>query len=86
MKVQCLALVSLFASATAFAPAAFVARPQSFLANTASEDAVAAATAATEKFGATSQEARAAWDIVEEIDASTRYVLRIFFSPSVCLA
>lgn len=35
-----------------------------------SSDAVKAAMEATEKYGATSKEAAAAWDIVEEMDAS----------------
>ena len=40
-----------------------------------SAQAINEAMAASEKFGASSAEARAAWDVVEEIDASNRYVL-----------
>lgn len=35
-----------------------------------SSDAVKAALEASKKYGATSKEARVAWDIVEEMDAS----------------
>ena len=74
MKIQCLPLLALFASANAFAPLSLntAQRPATFLAATASEEAVKEAMAASEKFGKASPEARAAWDIVEEIDASTR--------------
>lgn len=75
MKVQCLTLLALFASANAFAPLALNTAqrgPVTFLEATASEEAVKEAMAASEKFGKASKEARAAWDIVEEIDASTR--------------
>ena len=82
MKAQCLALfLTLLASGgNSFAPVALTttkkagaSRPATLImASTASEDAVKAAMAAAEKYGKASPEARAAWDIVEEIDAATR--------------
>mmetsp|Transcript_33225 Transcript_33225/g.61185 ORF Transcript_33225/g.61185 Transcript_33225/m.61185 type:complete len:153 (-) Transcript_33225:471-929(-) len=69
-----LALTSalLVASASAFAPSATFVRPSVSLFNARvdSSEAVKAAMEASEKFGKTSPEARAAWDIVEELDAS----------------
>mmetsp|Transcript_40426 Transcript_40426/g.121806 ORF Transcript_40426/g.121806 Transcript_40426/m.121806 type:complete len:153 (-) Transcript_40426:1272-1730(-) len=69
-----LALTSalLVASASAFAPSATFVRPSVALSNARvdSADAVNAAMEASEKFGKTSPEARSAWDIVEEMDAS----------------
>ena len=71
MKLQIASLFALVASASAFAPASFGARPATLLKADAA-DAIKEAMAASEKFGASSPEARAAWDIVEEMDASTR--------------
>lgn len=67
------AAVSLLASAHAFTPAAFgVSRSSTALCMVQSADAVKAALEASKKYGATSVEARTAWDIVEEMDASNR--------------
>jgi hypothetical protein len=68
-------LVGLFlvlAAVDAFAPASVGVRRSVHLYNKRvdSSDAVKEAMAATEKFGATSPEAAAAWDVVEEMDAS----------------
>lgn len=68
-------------SASAFSPrSAFAARSTAItttrLSMVDSSSAVKEALAASKKFGATSEEARAAWDIVEEMDASNRYELR----------
>lgn len=41
-----------------------------------SSDAVKAAMEASEKFGKTSPEARMAWELVEELDASNRYEMK----------
>mmetsp|Transcript_24551 Transcript_24551/g.36010 ORF Transcript_24551/g.36010 Transcript_24551/m.36010 type:complete len:210 (+) Transcript_24551:58-687(+) len=61
----------LAASASAFAPSAFT-RPSTLLHNARvdSAEAIADALAASKEFGPTSKEARVAWDIVEEMDAS----------------
>ena len=68
------------ATSEAFAPSAFV-RPSSstrIFGTTANKvdtsDAIRVAKEASETFGATSAEARIAWEDVEEIDASNRYV------------
>jgi len=56
----------------AFVPAA-VARTPTFLASTTRPDATSAiqeALEASKKFGATSPEARLAWEAVEELDSS----------------
>jgi hypothetical protein len=70
MKVVGLFLA--LAAVDAFAPAPMGVRPSFHLYNERvdSSDAVKDAMAATEKYGATSPEAAAAWDIVEEMDAS----------------
>ena len=63
---------ALVATTTAFAPVS-VSRPQltkTFMVDTAK--AIEEAMAASKEFGASSPEARAAWDIVEEMDASNR--------------
>lgn len=73
MMFQTLSLLALVASADAFAPAGFGARASTLL-KADSAEAIKEAMAASEKFGASSPEARSAWDVVEEIDASTRYV------------
>lgn len=62
-------------AANAFAPAAFgVARPVTSLNVDARPDTsglVKEAMEASKKYGATSKEARLAWETVEEMDAST---------------
>ena len=68
MKFQIVA--ALCASATAFAPATFTSSRGFALKSTAAEEAIAAAKAASEKFGADSPEAAVAWEQVEEIDAA----------------
>ena len=73
MRILSLALS--VASACAFMPTAFrhnAARSFS-LSMVDSTAAIEEAMAATKEFGSTSPEARAAWDIVEEIDASNRH-------------
>lgn len=62
----------LLSSADAFAPMRPVTRQATFLASTiqTSEEAVTAAKEASDKFGATSKEARVAWELVEEIDSA----------------
>ena len=66
-------LALLAASASAFAPASVPSRAFRTTALAAdSSEAIKEAMAASEKYGASSPEARAAWDIVEEMDASTR--------------
>jgi hypothetical protein len=74
-KYRNMKLVGLFlvlAAVDAFAPAPMGVRRSVHLYNERvdSSDAVKEAMAATEKFGATSPEAAAAWDVVEEMDAS----------------
>ena len=71
MKCQIAFLLALAASTNAFAPSGFGARTSTLLRADA-EQAIKEAQAASEKFGASSPEARAAWDVVEEIDASNR--------------
>ena len=64
---------ALVATTTAFAPISMSSRPQltkTFMVDTAK--AIEEAMAASKEFGASSPEARAAWDIVEEMDASNR--------------
>lgn len=70
MKVVSVFLV--LAAVDAFAPAPMGVRPSVHLYNEKvdSSEAVKEAMAATKKFGATSPEAAAAWDVVEEMDAS----------------
>lgn len=70
MKVVGLFLA--LAACDAFAPAPMGMRGSVRLFNQRvdSSDAVKAAMEASEKYGATSPEAAAAWDIVEEMDAS----------------
>lgn len=70
MKV--VGLFFVLAAVDAFAPAPMGVRSSVHLFNERvdSSDAVKEAMAATEKFGATSPEAAAAWDVVEEMDAS----------------
>ena len=62
-------------SASAFAPSTFGVRQSTMLMMDSSK-AVEAAMAASKEFGATSPEARVAWDTVEEMDAAdgNRYV------------
>ena len=70
MKI-CFALFLLSTAATkAFLPRASFVRPSVYMMAESSEEAVAAAMAASEKFGKSSPEAAAAWETVEEIDAS----------------
>ena len=68
MKLQIIA--ALCASASAFAPTAFTSGRGFALKASAAEEAIAAAKAASEKFGADSPEAAVAWEQVEEIDAA----------------
>jgi len=63
-------VILLIASADAFAPMHMGSRASTLLRVTESADAVKEAKAASEEFGATSPEARVAWELVEEIDAS----------------
>lgn len=71
MKISALILLAGASAASAFVPSASSSRATTLLA--ARPDASAAiqeALEASKKFGATSPEARVAWDIVEELDAS----------------
>lgn len=75
----------------AFAPSAFV-RPSStriFVTidnKVDTSDAIRVAKEASEKFGATSAEARIAWEDVEEIDASNRYESKqVELARSLCI-
>jgi hypothetical protein len=69
----CLAL-SLIASGLAFAPTpAFVRTSTELFTTRDTSKEVQEALEISKKFGETSPEARAAWDIVEELDASNRY-------------
>jgi len=65
----------MISAAGAFAPpkAPFV-RPSSAMFSTDVSDAIAVAKAASKEHGATSVEARIAWELVEELDAANRYV------------
>lgn len=80
MKLAITAL--LIGSAAAFAPAPIVhprtlsSSPTALFDTTAvdSSDAIKEALAASEKYGATSKEARIAWEIVEEMDSSNSHV------------
>lgn len=72
MKLYIAAFLPL--AATAFAPGASFVRPSTSLnvdIRPDTSDLVAKAMAASEEFGATSREARLAWETVEEMDAST---------------
>jgi hypothetical protein len=72
MKLS-ISLALLAASAVSgFAPSTFGVRPSTQLASTRPDtsEAIKAALAASKKFGATSAEARIAWEKVEEMDAS----------------
>jgi CP12 domain len=63
----------LIGSAAAFQQPAFVGRrhiSRAGLSATAAEDAIAAAQAASDKYGASSPEAAVAWEAVEEIDSA----------------
>lgn len=76
MKLAISALI--IGSATAFAPAQFgIPRSSTALFDTTpvdSSSAVKDAQAASKKYGATSKEARIAWEIVEEMDSSNSHV------------
>lgn len=82
MKIACLFLLASSATAFTTAPARFnnVRTPTLQLfaegGRPDSSGAVAAALAASKKYGATSPEARVAWEAVEDMDASdNRYVV-----------
>jgi hypothetical protein len=71
MKLSALIVLAGASAASAFVPSASSSRAATTLA--ARPDASAAikeALEASKKFGATSPEARVAWDIVEEMDSS----------------
>ena len=71
MKISALILLTGASAASAFVPSVSSSRASTTLA--ARPDASAAiqeALEASKKFGPTSKEARVAWDIVEELDAS----------------
>lgn len=72
MKLSVSSLVILLiSSADAFAPMHMASRTPTFLRMSVdTADAVKEAKEASEKFGATSPEARVAWELVEEIDAA----------------
>ena len=71
MKISIALLAMAATSATAFTmPQAAGRTVPTALFLTPVEEAIRDAKAATEKFGASSPEAAAAWDIVEEMDAS----------------
>lgn len=74
MKIYLASIALLVASAHGFAPVPIGVRSRAptALCMSDSETAIKDAMAASKKHGATSPEARAAWDIVEEIDAATR--------------
>jgi CP12 domain len=71
MMLKAVVLASWLLAAQAFAPLS-VSRPSTGLYNERPDasQAIKDAMAASEKFGATSKEARVAWDAVEEMDAS----------------
>jgi Holliday junction resolvase RusA-like endonuclease len=74
MKFLVAAVAFLASNTVAFAPAAF-GRPSFQLQATVRPDTsqyVKQALEAVEKYGATSKEARLAWETVEEMDASNR--------------
>ena len=62
-------IAALASSAAAFAPTP-AGRHSVALHASASSEAIEAALEASKKYGATSQEARVLWDIVEEMNAS----------------
>ena len=76
MKLAISTFAVLVGSAVAFAPASFGVLRSTALFDTTTADsseAVKNALEASKKFGATSKEARVAWEIVEEIDASNSH-------------
>ena len=75
-----LSLAALAATAVqGFAPAAISVRPSTSLFDRPdSSEAVKAAMEASKKFGATSKEARMAWETVEEMDSSDLRCVRSF--------
>ena len=87
MKFSLVFLAAVASSASAFAPSRFTRSP-SALHMVDTSPAVQEALEASKKYGASSPEARAAWDIVEEMDASNRWVLEIlveiFLLASLC--
>lgn len=71
-KMKLYIALSLIGSAAAFAPHASFVRPTISLSMVDSSAEVEAAMEASEKYGKTSPEARQAWELVEELDASNR--------------
>lgn len=85
MKTACLLLLA--SSAAAFSTAPYP-RSTTALMNSRvdSSAAVAAALEASKKYGATSPEARVAWEAVEDMDSSdNRYVRRTLETPRMLL-
>eukprot|EP00543_Licmophora_paradoxa_P005982 CAMPEP_0202457870 /NCGR_PEP_ID=MMETSP1360-20130828/16442_1 /ASSEMBLY_ACC=CAM_ASM_000848 /TAXON_ID=515479 /ORGANISM="Licmophora paradoxa, Strain CCMP2313" /LENGTH=149 /DNA_ID=CAMNT_0049078063 /DNA_START=48 /DNA_END=497 /DNA_ORIENTATION=+ len=79
MKLSVLLALATATTSVAFtSPTAFTRSSALFMSNEKSDSsaAVAAAMEASEKYGATSPEARVAWDIVEEMDASNSHVAK----------
>lgn len=74
MKFSISALALLVISADAFAPMHMARAPTALSMSVDTTEAVKAAKEASEKYGATSPEARIAWENVEEMDAANRYV------------
>mmetsp|Transcript_68258 Transcript_68258/g.102948 ORF Transcript_68258/g.102948 Transcript_68258/m.102948 type:complete len:145 (-) Transcript_68258:219-653(-) len=75
MKLSTAILFASASVASAFAPSnMFASRGQALFAGSEVEEAIQAAKEASEKFGKTSPEAAAAWDVVEEIDAASSHL------------
>lgn len=73
MKFSISALALLVISADAFAPMHMARAPTALSMSVDTTEAVKAAKEASEKYGATSPEARIAWENVEEMDAANSY-------------
>ena len=70
MKISALLLLIGAAATSAFVPGTSLRASTSLAARADATSAIQEALEASKKYGATSPEARVAWDIVEEIDAS----------------
>jgi len=76
-------IAALATSVTAFAPS--LTGRASIALRSAGTAEIEAALAASKEFGATSNEARVLWDIVEEMDASDNRYVRLDNSPANAL-
>ena len=73
--MKLLVLSTILSSAAAFAPQMGAGHIRTSLAASSADEAIQAALESSKKYGATSVEARLAWETVEEINASdNRYV------------